>query len=132
PFRCGARGQLFELRFAEHGILEERSGAAAIVVSGDNQHALASPYLTHRLAGLGERWQRLSFGNVPGKVLLQIGIPQTWSATALQPEVHSQDNVPPAFRTVKDAGAISESAGRLGQYHNPVFLQVERSHRFDG
>src|ERR1700676_1634068 len=79
-FGFGTLGQVFELRLAEHGILEERSGAAAIVVSGDNQHALAPPYFAHRLAHFGERWRRL----LVGKLLLQIGILQTWSTTPLQ------------------------------------------------
>jgi hypothetical protein len=60
-------GQVFELRFAEHWILEERSGAAAIGVSGNNQHAFASPYFAHRRAGFGERRRRLFFRRAFGK-----------------------------------------------------------------
>src|SRR5258708_698829 len=85
----GALGQVFELRLVEHGVLEKRSGAARIVVSRDNQHTLTPPYFAHRLAGFGERWWRCLFR----KVLLQIGIFETRSATPLHPVVHSQDDV---------------------------------------
>src|SRR5260370_12334299 len=44
----GALGQVFELCLAEHGVFEERSGATAIFVSEDNQHALPPPHFPHR------------------------------------------------------------------------------------
>src|SRR5208282_4265655 len=121
-FRRGTLGQIFELLLAEHGILEERSGAAAIFVSGNDEHSLAASYLAYCRAGFGERRCCLGFGGrCFGEIFLQIGILQTWSATALQSVVHTQNDVPPTFRAVKDAAAITESDRGLGQHYDPAF-----------
>ena len=101
-FRRCSRCQFLELAALKHGILEERSRAAAIVVSGNNQHALASPYFAHRLAYFSKRRRRLflSIRNRP-QIFLQIGILQTRRRSPLQPVIHPQDDVPPTFGAVE-------------------------------
>jgi len=74
--RGGARAQICELLLAEPGILKERSSAVAIGISGDDQHAFASPYCPHRIAHFGESWRRLA----SGEMFFQIGVSQTRSA----------------------------------------------------
>src|SRR5580700_3898989 len=82
-----ARSELFEVSLAEDWVLEERSGATAIVVSGDKQHAFAAPNFAHRLARFAER-RHLFLAEPSGKILLQVGILQARSAASVQSIVH--------------------------------------------
>src|SRR5208337_473120 len=109
-------------RLRYNWVLEERSGATGIVVAGHDQHCLAMTNFAHRRSHFSQ--SRLA--GVIGEELLQVGIANARLGALTQCERYLEDDVPIAFRSVEDAGAIGETAIRVRQ--RPAFhrAQIER------
>src|SRR5262245_16509275 len=69
-FCSGLLGKSLVLFVGKNWILEERSGAAAILVSRGDQHPFAGTDSAHCLANI----RQLGFGLPAGKMLFEIGI----------------------------------------------------------
>ena len=87
-------------------ILEERTGAAAVLLSFDEEHAFAMPYLADGVVdvnGFGRS------GRV-GEVLSEISIGKVRLSIAMEAERHLGDDVPATLGGVEYAAAIAKAA----------------------
>ena len=108
------------LLFSQHRILEERSGALAVGVAGNNQHALESPDVADGFAGFGKIGPRFaSF-----EVTLEVAIFNV--RLTAQPERVSdlQDDKAAALRRVEDTGAIGERAGLIAEFADLIVVEI--------
>src|SRR5258707_3268997 len=116
-----APGQMVKLVVAQHGILEKRTCAAAVRVSGYDQHAFALTNLPHCSPYLreGRGITRAC------EMLLQIRILQAGTSAWCQAIGDARDDVSSALCGVEDAGAISEAASHLWKSDRAIVLHVE-------
>jgi len=103
----GSGCELLILGGGENWIFEEGSGAAAVIVTGGDEHAFSGADLSYRISRVGQGWLLVP----SGKVFLEVGICEVCLAAMLQRIVHLHDNVSPALGGVEDAGAVAEAAG---------------------
>src|SRR6267378_481465 len=118
---------MVKLVLAQHGILEKRTCAAAVRVSGYDQHAFALTNLPHCSPYLreGRGITRAC------EMLLQIRILQAGTPAWRQPVGDARDDVSSALGRVEDAGAVSEAASLCRESDSLALLQVERADGFD-
>src|SRR5580700_995052 len=102
----GALLQILMLFCGKDRVLEERSGALAVGVSGSDEHALAGADVAHGLAGFGQ--VRLSFAAL--EVALEVGISDARAASGGERVSDAENDEASALGGVEDAGAVAELA----------------------
>src|ERR1700674_845934 len=126
-FRRRPPGQLVVLFSREDGILEEGTGAAAILVPGCDQHCLAGSKTPHRFARVRQGW---SFAPAR-EVLLQVGVLNARGSPGGQRVSDAKNDEVSSLGGVEDAGAIAEPTSLTAQFAHLAILEVERLHRLD-
>src|SRR6266851_4561362 len=105
----------------QYRILEERSRAATIWITGADQHPFARADRAHRLPNFRKRRCPIS----PRKVFLQVAITQAGLDVRKKLVSNSQNDVTPALASIEDAGAITESALRRLQLVTAILTQIK-------
>ena len=116
------------LRFGEHGILEKRSGALAIGIAGDDQHAFAGANVADRFASLGEIGASLAAFEMP----FQVGIFEVRLAAGRERVGDAENDEPSALGRIENAGAVGEAAGFVAKFANLAVFSIENFDRLDG
>jgi hypothetical protein len=91
----------------EHGVLKERTSAAAVLISRGEKHGFGGAYPAHRFAGPGQGGRILK----AREMLFQVGVLDARLAGGRQGISHAQDDETSAFAGVEDAGAVLKCAG---------------------
>ena len=110
----------------DDGVFEEGARAAAIGVSGDEEHAFG---LTDCADGVVDLEGR---GLVVGEMLLEVGVVEAWGGAGVEAEGDAGDDVAVAVGGVEDALAVGEVAVGGGEGGEGVGREIEGADGGDG
>ena len=124
-------GDVIEGRGWDNGIFEERSGAAAVLLAGNEQHAFAVADLANGVVDIGGRG-RVACGDLRGEVTDKVGVGEVRRGVLVEAEGDLGDDVAVTVGRVEDAVAIAEAAVRVGQGDEGEGFEIEGTHGVDG
>src|SRR5262245_11667064 len=114
---------------ADKGVFEKRSGAAAVLVTLDDQQGLAPANGAYGIAHFLARGLRFS---LRGKKISYIGIFDLWFAAAVQEIANFENDIPIALSSVKSAGAIAETTISVAHLHDVAAGNLKDADPRDG
>src|SRR5579863_8034640 len=105
----------------KHGILKERTGALAVGITGNDEHAFDGADMPDGLASLGEIGCRLA----TLEMTLEIGIADAGFAAGSEGVGDAENDEAAALSRVEDAGAVVESTGLRAEFAHLIIFQIE-------